>query len=142
MESFVNLNVKKKRILGQHQNNMNILLVEDDYVSQLVISGMCKMVKWNLYIAPNGKEALKILENTQFNIILMDIQMHEMSGIEVAKVIREKEQLTGVHIPIIATTAFATSEDKLELINAGMDAYISKPIDLEKLKELILEYAK
>ena len=142
MESFVNLSIKKKGILGQQKNNINILLVEDDYVSQLIISGMCKIAKWNLFVASSGREALKILESKDFNIILMDIQMHEMSGIEVAKVIREDEQLTGKHIPIIATTAFSTNQDKLDVINAGMDAYINKPIDLAKLEKLILEYAK
>jgi len=142
MESFVDLSIKKKGILGQQKNNINILLVEDDYVSQLIISGMCKIAKWNLFVASSGREALKILESKDFNIILMDIQMHEMSGIEVAKVIREDEQLTGEHIPIIATTAFSTNQDRLDVINAGMDAYINKPIDLAKLEKLILEYAK
>jgi PAS domain S-box-containing protein len=123
--------------LMQSQSNINILLVEDDYVSQLVISRICKMLKWNISISSNGNEALKILETSQFNLILMDIQMPDLSGIEVAKIIRAKEKTTGLHIPIIATTAYAMSQDRIDIMNAGMDDYISKPIDLAKLKELI-----
>ena len=100
------------------------------------------MSNWNLVIASNGKEALKILENTQFNMILMDIQMPEMSGIEVTKIIREKEKLAGTHVPIIATTAYAMSQDRIDVLNAGMDAYISKPIDLAKFKEIIEKWTK
>ena len=142
MESSENLDVKKNLILGQQQNSINILLVEDDYVSQLIISKMCNNEKWDIYIVSNGKEALQILESRKFNIILMDIQMQEMSGIEVAKIIREKERLTGEHIPIIATSTFATSQDKINAINSGMDDYINKPIDLKKVKEIVLTYAK
>lgn len=131
-----------KLTLGRSENNINILLVEDDNTSQLVMSRICKMLNWNIYIVSNGKDALKILENTQFNIILMDIQMPDMNGIEVTKIIRERERLTGVHIPIIATTAYAMSRDKQDVIIAGMDDYISKPLDLEKLKELIEKWTK
>ena len=129
-------------ILEQSQDKLSILLVEDDFVSQSVISRICKMLKWNIKIASNGMDALKILENSIFDIILMDIQMPEMNGIEVTNIIREREKLTGVHIPIIATTAYAMSKDKQDAINAGMDDYISKPIDLEKLKELIEKWTE
>ena len=72
--------------------NIKMLLVEDDYVSQLVIRGICKKMNWTIKIASNGKEALEILENSEFDLILMDIQMPEMSGLEVTKIIREKEK--------------------------------------------------
>ncbi|MBC8059718.1 MAG: response regulator [Clostridiaceae bacterium] len=136
------LSVQATPALIQLQKNIDILLVEDNYVSQLVIRKMCEILNFNIIIASNGKEAFKILEDTQFDIILMDIQMPNMNGIEVAKIIREKEKLTGVHVPIIATTAYAFSKDREECINAGMDDYISKPIDLRKLEELIKNWTK
>jgi PAS domain S-box-containing protein len=134
--------LQESSALMQSQDIISILLVEDDFVSQSVISRICKMLMWNINIASNGKDALTILENTQFNLILMDIQMPQMSGIEVTRIIREKEKSTGVHVPIIATTAYAMSKDKIDVINAGMDDYISKPIDLVKLKELINKWTK
>jgi signal transduction histidine kinase/ActR/RegA family two-component response regulator len=128
--------------LAQVEKGINILLVEDDKVSQLVISRICKRLKWNVYVASSGKEALILLENKKFDIILMDIQMPEISGIEVTKLIRDREKLTGTHIPIIATTAYAMSEDKANIISSGVDDYLSKPIELEKLVELIIKWTK
>lgn len=131
-----------KSLAVQSQYNINILLVEDDYVSQLVIKGICKMHKWNIQIASSGKEALEILESRTYDIILLDIQMPEMSGIEVAKKIREKERMSGTHVPIIATTAYAMTQDRMEILNSGMDDHISKPIDSTILKELIEKWTK
>ena len=127
---------------SEEQKNRNILLVEDDYVSQLVIKQICKMKNWNIAVASNGKEALEILENNKFDLILMDIQMPEISGYDLAKIIREKEKLTEKHIPIIATTAYAMETDKEHALNVGMDHYISKPIDLTKLQEIINQVVK
>jgi signal transduction histidine kinase/ActR/RegA family two-component response regulator len=116
---------------------VNILLVEDDCVSQMVMQQICKMKNWSIKIASDGKEALVVLENNHFDFILMDIQMPGMSGIEVAKIIREKEKSIGGHTPIIAITAYAMEKDKEDILYAGMDYYMSKPIDIKKLEELI-----
>jgi PAS domain S-box-containing protein len=131
-------NEKNKKV----PKDRNILLVEDDYVSQLLIKQICKMKKWNISVAPNGKEALEVLENNKFDLILMDIQMPEMSGFDLTKIIREKENSTGEHTPIIATTAYAMEIDKEHALNVGMDDYISKPIDLTKLQEIINQVIK
>lgn len=119
---------------------VNVLVVEDDYVSQIIMKRICKMNGWNVMIAQNGKEALEILENTCFDIILMDIQMPGMSGIDVSKRIREKERLIGKHTPIIATTAYAMSSDKEMCFNAGIDDYLSKPIDIQELVGLVTRW--
>ncbi len=116
---------------------ISILQVEDDFVSQLVMKHLCKYAGWKIKEISNGLEALNILEDEDFDVILMDIQMPGMNGIEVTKIIREKEKLTGKHINIIATTAYAMSGDRAKFIDIGMDEYISKPIDFIKLKELI-----
>lgn len=119
-----------------------ILVVEDDYVSQMVMRETCKVKGWQTNTASNGKEALEFLDSNQCDLILMDIQMPDMGGIEVTRLIREKEKLTGGHIPIIATTAYAMSQDRENLIDAGLDDYISKPIDMERLFEVIEKWTK
>jgi CheY-like chemotaxis protein len=123
-------------------SRLNILLVEDDYVSQLIIKQECKSKGWDITAALNGKDALDMLEKENFDLILMDIQMPEMSGFEITKIIRENEKVSGNHIPIIATTAYAMSGDREKCFDAGMDDYISKPIDFVKLEEVIARYVK
>jgi PAS domain S-box-containing protein len=119
------------------QNKLNILLVEDDFVSQLLIKGVAKLKGWKITNASNGREALELFENHGYDVILMDIQMPEQSGIEVAKIIREREKAIGGHTPIIATTAYAMSTDIEVFLAAGMDGYISKPIDIQQLCTVI-----
>jgi PAS domain S-box-containing protein len=126
----------------QSQNSLNILLVENDYVSQLVIRQICKLKGWGIEVSSNGKEALDILESNCYDLILMDVQMPEMSGIDVTKIIRKKESLSGKHVPIVATTAYAMSQDKEVCLKAGMDDYISKPINFQRLEEVIDKLTK
>jgi signal transduction histidine kinase/CheY-like chemotaxis protein len=130
-------NTKDNFLKQQSAKSLNILLVEDDPVSQLIMKQISKMKGWQLKVASNGKEALDICRNCEYDLILMDIQMPEMSGFEVTQVIRENERLTDGHVPIIATTAYAMSGDKEKCLKVGMDDYISKPIDMKKLCETI-----
>jgi CheY-like chemotaxis protein len=135
-------NQQGKAAIKELTSKLNMLLVEDDYVSQLIIKQVCKSKGWNIEIASNGSDALDMLNKGCFDLILTDIQMPEMSGYEIAEIIRENEKASGAHIPIIATTAYAMHGDKERCIDAGMDDYISKPIDLLKLEEIIQRYAK
>ena len=123
--------------IQQSRHKLNILLVEDDHVSQLIIRQISKLNGWQLQVASNGRQALDIYDHNTFDLILMDIQIPMMSGFEVTRVIRDKELLTGGHIPIIATTAYAMSEDRERCLNVGMDDYISKPINMQKLNDAI-----
>ncbi|WP_160687056.1 ATP-binding protein [Clostridium sp. C2-6-12] len=120
---------------------IKILQIEDDMISQRFMKQLCKYTGWKIKVASNGLEALDILENENFDIVLMDIQMPDMSGIEVTKIIREREKLTGKHIIIIATTAYAMGGDRDICLNTGMDDYITKPIEVTKLKEVINKYS-
>ena len=88
-------------------------------------------------IAANGKLALDCLRQGEFDVVLMDVQMPEMGGLETTQAIREKEKLTGAHIPIIAMTANAMKGDDEECLRHGMDAYVSKPLNLTALFEAI-----
>lgn len=135
-------NIQNMFVDNNPSSEISILQVEDDMVSQLFMKQLCKHAGWKIKMASNGLEALDILKQENFDMILMDIQMPGMNGIEVTKTIREKENLTGKHIPIIATTAYAMSGDRDMCINIGMDDYISKPISLTKLKEVINKYKK
>lgn len=133
-------NIQKIFVDNKPCPEIRILQVEDDMISQRFMNQLCKHAGWKVKIASNGLEALDILEDENFDIILMDIQMPDMSGIEVTKIIREKEKLTGKHITIIATTAYAMGGDRDICINIGMDDYIPKPIEVMKLKEVINKY--
>jgi len=88
-------------------------------------------------VANDGREALAMLERSQFDLVLMDIQMPRMDGVEATRTIRNREKTTGGHIPIIAMTAFAMTGDREKYIACGMDGYIAKPIQSSKLFEVI-----
>ncbi len=119
------------------ENKLHILLAEDDLINQTLAIAILEDKNHQVSVANNGQEALDILKENKFDLILMDIQMPVMDGIETTKAIREAEQGTGRHIPIIAQTAHAIKGDKERIIEAGMDGYISKPIDVDMLfKEL------
>lgn len=116
---------------------LNILVVEDNQVNQLVISNLLRPLGHFVQIAGNGEEALHLLENSHYDLILMDILMPVMDGLETTRLIREKESLTGKHIPIIALTAYAIYGDREKFLAAGMDDYLSKPIKMEDLYNAI-----
>ena len=90
-------------------------------------------------IANNGVEAVSAMKDVVFDLILMDCQMPLMDGYEASKKIREME-VEGVHIPIIALTANAIAGDRDNCINAGMDDYMSKPLTLAKLSDMLQKY--
>jgi PAS domain S-box-containing protein len=117
----------------ERRNELRILLVEDNTINQILAQRLVQMRGDQIVVASNGREALAALERERFDLILMDVQMPEMSGIEVTQAIRRKEKETGGHVPIIATTASAMKEDRERCLAAGMDAYISKPIERDLL---------
>ena len=119
------------------QTPLNILLAEDGLINQRVAVGLLKMKGHNVSVANNGKDAVETLQNGNFDVVLMDVQMPEMDGFEATSAIREQEQKSGEHTPIIAMTASAMKGDRERCLEAGMDNYISKPIDPEQLFNLL-----
>lgn len=113
--------------------SLRILLAEDDKVNQQVIAGMLKNEQYSLVIAENGFEAIKLFEENEFDLILMDIQMPKLDGIEATKRIRKMEEGTFRHIPIIAVTAYAFQNEREKFLEAGMDDYISKPFSFDDI---------
>ncbi len=117
--------------------SLRILLAEDNVVNQRVaVRVLEKRGHW-VVVAENGKEAIQALACQRFDLVLMDVQMPELDGLEATRKIRENESNTGQHIPIIAMTAHAMKGDRERCLKAGMDEYISKPIDIKKLSEMV-----
>jgi CheY-like chemotaxis protein len=119
---------------------LRILLTEDNVVNQLVGRGILEKGRHTVVVAGNGKEALRLLEEQPFDLVVMDVQMPEMDGFEATAAIRENEKRTGEHMPIIAMTAHAMTGDRERCIAAGMDSYITKPINGSALLDLVAEY--
>src|SRR6202161_1268173 len=104
---------------------------------------MRRKAGYSVAVAVNGKEALRMSEEEQFDAILMDVQMPEMDGFEATAAIRRKEARAGVeYTPIIAMTAPAMNGDRERCIEAGMDDYISKPINSKALFEMLNVYSR
>ncbi|MDY6930535.1 MAG: response regulator [Halobacteriota archaeon] len=121
--------------------SLNILLAEDNEVNQMVEKEMLKRHGLEPVLVENGLEAVEKFKEGDFDIILMDVQMPRMSGIEATKAIRDIEKSTGEHVTIIALTAHAMKGDKERFIGIGMDGYISKPIRNDEFIKVIRGYA-
>ncbi len=116
---------------------LRILVAEDNRVNQEVAVTLLSKRGHTVALANNGREALSILESQTFDLVLMDVQMPEMGGIEATASIRAKEQASGEHIPIIAMTAHAMAGDREKCLAAGMDGYVSKPIKIKTVLQAI-----
>ncbi|HEX9462751.1 MAG TPA: response regulator, partial [Alphaproteobacteria bacterium] len=106
-----------------------VLLVEDNVVNQKVASGLLTRRGHHVTVAENGREALTRLAEDTFDLVLMDLQMPVMGGLEATVAIRLGERATGQHVRIVAMTAHAMNTDRERCLAAGMDGYLSKPID-------------
>jgi two-component system, sensor histidine kinase and response regulator len=107
---------------------LRVLLVEDNLINQKVASRMLEKNGHNVITANNGREALDILGEREFDAVLMDVQMPEMDGLETTAAIRASERGTDRHLPIVAFTAHALMGDRERCLDAGMDVYLSKPV--------------
>jgi len=129
-----------RHVLREIRQTTRILLVEDNPVNQLVARRLLEKRGHTIVVANNGREALKLLGDAPpdwFGCVLMDVQMPEMGGFECTGIIREKERLAGGHLPIVAMTAHAMKGDDARCLAAGMDAYLSKPIEQDELFDVI-----
>jgi two-component system sensor histidine kinase/response regulator len=133
---------QKGELITQHylretQSNLRILLAEDNSINQKLAVRLLEKKGHKVIVAQNGQEALRLWQNNNMDLILMDIQMPIMDGLKATEAIREEELQTGKHIPIIAMTAHAMEGDRERCLRAGMDDYLPKPIDPVKLTEVI-----
>jgi PAS domain S-box-containing protein len=126
-----------RHLIREYRRRLRILLAEDNLINQKLTVRMLEKQGHQVVVTNNGREALSALDREPFDLVLMDMQMPEMDGFEATAAIRAKEKTTGKHIPIIALTAHAMKGDRERCLAAGMDAYVSKPIQLRELSEAI-----
>jgi two-component system sensor histidine kinase/response regulator len=120
---------------------LRVLLAEDNAVNQLLAVRLLERRGHSVKVTGNGREALDALECGVYDLVLMDVQMPEMDGIEATMVLREREKITGGHQPVVALTALVIKGDKERCLAAGMDGYLSKPIRQQDLDEILESYA-
>ncbi|MBW2091099.1 MAG: response regulator [Deltaproteobacteria bacterium] len=123
--------------LREGRRYLRILLAEDDPANQVLFEGLLKKRGHRVVTVSNGQEVIKALNRERFDLILMDLQMPVMGGLDTAKAIRKNEDNTGTRVPIIAITGHKMKADKKHLFEIGLDGYVTKPITPEKLYEAI-----
>ncbi|MBI3400894.1 MAG: response regulator [Acidobacteria bacterium] len=112
---------------------LRVLLAEDNVVNQRLAASVLERRGHRVTIAGNGREALATLDRQAFDLVLMDVQMPEMGGLEAAAAIRARERGSAAHVPIVAMTAHAMKGDRERCLAAGMDEYLTKPLDSRQL---------
>jgi len=119
------------------KRNMRILVAEDNSVNQRLAARLLEREGHSVTIAGSGQEAVDLFEQRPFDLILMDVQMPGLDGLQATARIREKERSSGGHIPIAAMTAQAAESDRLRCFESGMDAYVTKPVHVPALLKII-----
>jgi two-component system, sensor histidine kinase and response regulator len=118
--------------------SLRILLADDNLVNQRVAMTMLAKMGHRITLATNGLEALELWRQSDFDLILMDVQMPEMTGLQATMQIRREEAI-GAHVPIVAMTASAMSEERDRCLAAGMDDFISKPVSYKVIEQMITD---
>jgi CheY-like chemotaxis protein len=126
-----------KTVFDQGGKKARILLAEDDLVSQLLLGRLLERLNYDIDYAENGQGVIDKWDMGDYDLILMDVGMPGIDGFDATRVIREKERKSGGHIPIMAITAHSAKKDEERCLATGMDAYISKPIDLRRCLGMI-----
>jgi PAS domain S-box-containing protein len=126
--------------LQNHQDRLSILLADDEKINRVLTGAILKRRGWLVGEAENGREVLARLSEQDYDLVLMDLEMPEMDGLEATCLIRAGEQASGRHLPIIAMTAHAVAGYRQICLEAGMDDYISKPFEINDLLEVMAKY--
>jgi len=120
-------------VAGPAGPSLRVLLVEDHEVSQYFFAEVLRRCGHHVDLAANGAEALGRLQCCVYDLVLMDVQMPVMDGLEAIGKIREREKTEGGHLPVIALTAHAMEKDRVEVLSKGFDGYVSKPMKIQEL---------
>jgi CheY-like chemotaxis protein len=117
---------------------LKVLLAEDNVVNQRVLARMLEKLGWQVRVVENGQEAVVESSEIAYDVILMDVQMPEMDGLNATMAIRTRERQRGAgHVPIVALTAYAMQGDRERCLMAGMDDYLSKPVRMDDLQRIV-----
>jgi two-component system sensor histidine kinase/response regulator len=120
-----------------HTEALRILIAEDNPVNQLLLTRLLEKRGHSVKVAANGRLALESAAKVSYDLLLMDVQMPEMDGMEATRVLRERESKTATHLTVIGVTAHAMAGDRERCLQAGMDGYLTKPIRPTELGELL-----
>jgi signal transduction histidine kinase/DNA-binding response OmpR family regulator len=129
-----------QEVAPQQSRKLRVLLAEDGIINQHVAVGFLEGWGNEVVVANNGREAVEAYQSAEFDVVLMDVQMPEMDGYQATAALREMQESLGKRVPIIAMTAAAMKGDRERCLEAGMDAYISKPIAADQLREIIRQH--
>ncbi|PHR30086.1 MAG: hypothetical protein COA36_01505 [Desulfotalea sp.] len=122
-------------ILTSPNRRLSTLIVEDEHINQQILQAILSKLGHQSTLATNGEQALQLLESNHYDVILMDVQMPVLDGIETTRQIKKSTKFAAArHIPIIALTAYAMAGDQEKCLAAGMDGYLSKPVDIKALE--------
>lgn len=116
-----------------------VLVAEDHFINRELISGILKLMDCEVVVAQDGEEVVAVFQSSPFDLVFMDINMPKKDGYQATKEIRNLG-LTQSKVPIVALTAYAMEGDKEKCLDAGMDDYISKPIDFDHLEQILKKY--
>jgi CheY-like chemotaxis protein len=120
---------------------IRVLLAEDQKINRKIVIGLLAKFKWEIDEAVDGQQAYEKATTNDYDVVLMDVQMPKVDGYEATRKIRVFEKDKNKHIPIIAMTAHAMKGDKEKCLAAGMDHYLTKPINVEEVVKIINQYA-
>jgi signal transduction histidine kinase/CheY-like chemotaxis protein len=126
-----------RHLLRESRRQLKILLAQDNAVNQMLAVRLLEKRGHTVTVVQTGKRAVEAHETQPFDLVLMDVQMPEMDGLEATVAIRQREKVSGKHIPIIAMTAHAMVGDRELCLKAGMDGYVTKPLDVGDLFTVI-----
>jgi CheY-like chemotaxis protein len=122
--------------------SLKILIAEDNVINQLVAKGLIERLGHEVTVVGNGQEAIAVVAQEKFDLILMDVQMPVLDGYSATKEIRRMETELGKRTPVVALTAYAMQEERENCISAGMDDFLSKPIAPAALRQMLERYAQ
>lgn len=137
IENIIELRTPDSTTERSQKRTLDILVAEDNTINQKVALRLLERLGHRVVLAVNGIEVIALWERQPFDLLLMDVQMPGMSGLEATAIIREREMNTGKHIPIVAMTAHTMKGDRERCLEAGMDGYIAKPILPMHLYEVV-----
>ncbi|MGB9123176.1 MAG: PAS domain S-box protein [Candidatus Angelobacter sp.] len=130
---------REERTAATPSRKLHILVADDNLVNLRLARSLLAKQGHSVLTVGSGREALAVLEQQSFDLVLMDVQMPDMDGFEATKVIRAQERISQKHLPIVAMTAHAMIGDRERCLAAGMDSYVTKPVDANKLSAAIAD---
>lgn len=141
------MNKIDKNIVQDTENNsreklLKLLVVDDDVINRKVMEKLAIKKGWEVLLAENGKAAIDIYQKQEFDVIIMDCQMPILDGFKATGTIRQLERNSSTHTPIIALTANALEGDRKKCLDAGMDDYLTKPIEINEFYNIVEKWAK